>query len=313
VIRSLFDGVRRTGLRVSAVCLCLLLLGLVCPATSVGWVLKPTGGWLAQPQPSLFRGCLTGAVCGVGSVDEALATVEWERECVRAEREAFEAFARTVGALSVQSRQSAGMPPGLSASAGRGDRLRTVRDGYRETVMAVPGYEEEYGESLRENMTAEFGEEVAVAVTEGSQFTPQLRQLLVSGAQAAARQRERLGETLDAEHESVSHARAQLREIDASLQQMTATDPPERSFSGLVDEAGDLQQGERRCEQLLETRQREIHRETRQFRRSEGIFLQEYLNTDLDVTFPVLDAALERLGWLRERQRVVVQSVVCRS
>lgn len=313
MIRSLFDGARRTGLRVSVVCLCLLLLGLVCPATSTGWVLKPTGGWLAQPQPSLFRGCLTGAVCGVGSVDEALATVERERECVRAEREAFEEFARTVGALPVQSRQSAGMPPGLSASAGRGDRLRTVRDGYRETVMAVPGYEEEYGESLRENMTAEFGEEVAVAVTEGSQFTRQLRQLLVSGAQAAARQRRRLGETLDTERESVSHARAQLEEIDASLQRMTATDPPERSFSGLVDEAHDLQQGERRCEQLLETRQREIHRGTRQFRRSEGIFLQEYLNADLDVTFPVLDAALERLGWLRERHRVVVRSVVCRS
>ncbi len=310
--RSLFDGARRTGLRVSAVCLCLLLLGLVCPAPSAGWVLKPTGGWLTQPQPTLFRGCLTGAVCGVGSVDEALTAVERERECVRAEREAFEEFARTVGALPVQSRQSAGMPPGLSASAGRGDRLQTVRDGYRETVMAVPGYEEEYGESLRENMTAEFGKEVAVAVTEGSQFTPQLRRLLVSGARVAAQQRETLCDALDAEHQSVSEARTRLREIDASLERMTATDPPERSFSGLVDEAHDLRQGERRCEQLLETRQREIHRGTHQFRQSEDVLLQEYLNAELDVTFPVLEAALERLRRLRERQRVVVQSVVCR-
>ncbi|MEF8814399.1 MAG: hypothetical protein V5A55_11355 [Halovenus sp.] len=261
----------------------------------------------------LLRGYLTGALCAVGSLTEALATVERERECVNAEREAFEEFATTVESLPARPGQSAETPPGLTTATGDGGRLRAVRDHYRETVMAVPDYDEEYGESLQENMTAEFGGEVAAAVTGGSQFTPQLRQLLVSGAQTAARQRERLGGTLDTEYESVSDARTQLEDIDANLQRVTATDPLEQSFSDLVDDAHDLRQDERRCEQLLETRQQEINREKRQFRRSGDVLLQEYLNADLDVTFPVLDAALEQLGRLRERQRVVIRSLVRRE
>jgi len=63
---------------------------------------------------------------------------------------------------------------------------------------------------------------------------------------------------------------------------------------------------------LLERRQREIHRETRRFRRSDDLLLQEYLNADLEVTFPVLDATLERLSRLRDHRRSVVRSLTRR-
>jgi len=241
-----------------------------------------------------------------------LATVERERESVRAERDAFEEFATTVKSLPAGSPQSVEAPPGLTASAGKADPLGTVRDCYRETVMAVPDYDEEYGESLREHMTAEFGEVIATAVVGGGELTPRLRQGLVDGARAIARRRGTLRDVLDTEYEAVRDARGELREIDATLERVAATDPADRSFAELVDEGRDLRRDERRCEGLLERRQREIHRETRRFRRSDDLLLQEYLNADLEVTFPVLDATLERLSRLRDHRRSVVRSLTRR-
>ncbi|MFC6726651.1 hypothetical protein ACFQE1_20230, partial [Halobium palmae] len=51
---------------------------------------------------------------------------------------------------------------------GPDDGLREVRAAYRDTVMGMAHYDDEYGEPLATNMAAEFSEELAGAVADGT-------------------------------------------------------------------------------------------------------------------------------------------------
>jgi hypothetical protein len=272
-------------------------LGVLVALTSTvapGLLAGVTGNWI------------TGALCVAGYVREAPRAVERERECVRAERDAFYEFAATVETMTVPDHQSSGATAArLVGSSAGDDSLRAVRDCYRETVMSVPDYEQQYGERLGEHMRVELGDDLTTAVASGSRLTGQLRRLLVSRARAAGQQRETFLETLDDEYESVTDGYACLQTTASDLDETIDATLEQRSFPELTEYESDLRRDIDRHEQLLVDRQQEVHRENRTFRRSEQTLLQEYLYADLPVTFPILDATLERLGRLRDRRRAV--------
>lgn len=291
-------------------------LGVLVALTSTvapGLLTRITGNSVTGLQQLLYRlpgGSLTGALCVAGYVREAPPAIEHEQECVRAERDAFREFAATVERMTVPDRQSSGATAARLVEPNDGDdNLRTVRDRYRATVMSVPDYEQQYGERLEEHMTAELGDDLTRAVVAGDRLTDQLRRLLVSRARAAAEQRESFLETLDDEYESVTDGYARLRNLTPNLDETTGPELEQWSFSELTEYENDLRHVIDRHEQLLAARQQEVHRENRQFRRSDQTFLQEYLYADLPVTFPILDATLERLGQLRDRQRAVSRAI----
>lgn len=146
-----------------------------------------------QIDPAVEEVCRSGLTCQVASVvsdlwmlvavglavgtviatmaylKSARPTLEEEQSRTTAERDDLMEFANRVADLSVESTTTAGLPAGGTASAittGHGSTgLDDVREAYRETVMAVPHYAEEYGESLEENMAIELDDEVAVSVT----------------------------------------------------------------------------------------------------------------------------------------------------
>lgn len=316
---GIYYPLRRVGARVAVTVLCLLVVGGMAPKHLSGGVLKPLFGWglftlFNGPPLRTAKEITAGFVFLTGYVRRAIDRAETERASIEAERDAFLNFSDTVRGMDVVSHASFETPTTalVSASPDR-KQLQTVRDRYRETVMAVPGYEDEYGESLRENMSAEFGEEVTAAVLDGERFTPQLRDLLVGQASAAARQRERLLETIDSEYESLIDARQRLEAAEVSLEDRDESELAAEPFETLLDLDRRSRRDEARYERLLTDRQRQLHRETRWFRTSDATFFQEYLYRDLDVRFPVLQAALERIERLRERRQALTRAIARRE
>ncbi len=308
---GLYHPLRRTEIRVTVTVFCLLVLSGVAPKVFSGWILKPLFGWHwfglfqllpGRPPRELFAGLL----CVTGYVKKALVEVENERASLEAERDAFTTFADSVSRLDATSQRSFEAPTATLVSASPDqEQLERIRGRYRETVMSVPGYEREYGETLEENMRAEFGDELATAVLGGQQFTPRIKTLLVSQANAAATQRESLLKAIDGERCSLTEAEERLEATETSLEHRGELELTEESFETLIDADRESRRNETRCAELLRNRQREIHREDRWLRNSGAASLQGYLYRGLDVQFPVLNAGLERIKQLRTHRRMV--------
>jgi hypothetical protein len=131
-----------------------------------------------------------------------------EQSRLQAERSALERFESQIRGLSAasvgQSTPSRGGATLAQSNVETRSQLQAVQNAYRDTVMAVPHYQEDYGESLTEHMTAEFGEDVTTAVVEGSTLTPQVKRALVSKASESRKERAAFARTLAAESESVT-------------------------------------------------------------------------------------------------------------
>jgi hypothetical protein len=312
---GIYHPLRRVGTRVTLAVLCLLLLNGFAPKVLPGGLLKLLFGWNWLPvsphiPARLSKESLSGALCAVGYLREAFSRVDNERELVRAEYEAFTEFAESVRAMDAAPQQSFDASTATLASVSPGhDQLQTIRDRYRDTVMDIPEYDAEYGETIRENMTAEFGEDLATAVLDGGQFTPQLKNLLVTQATTAANQRRTLLEALDDEYDSLDDVRFRLDACEMDLEDRTEIELSKEPFETLVEYDHRSRQNEARCRTLLVDRQRDIHGQTRLLPRSDAVSLQEYLYHDLRSPFPALRAGLERLKQLRERRRIVARVI----
>lgn len=314
---GVFHPLRRTRFRVTITVLCLLVVTGIVPKHLSGWILKPLFGWnwfaflngYSSPIKA-SRELLAGVLCITGYVRKAIERVEDERTAVEAERDAFSTFADSVRRLDAPSQTSFDAPTAALISTSQNQQqLQKVRDLYRETVMAVPGYEEEYGESLRENLTAEFGEEVATAVLDGEQLTPHLKDMLVNQATAAARERETLLEAIDDERDALFDALRRFETVGIPLEGRDELELSERSFEALVDYDRRSRRDEARYERILRDRQQQLQRKARWVRNADAAFLQTYLYRDLDVRFPVLHEGLERIKRLRERRRVAARLI----
>lgn len=303
-----------------------LLAVFLFPKLAPVWLLQFVGGVSSALNPVFGhvlycvgnREWIAGAMFTGGYIKEAIDRIDDEREFTEAERDAFEAFAADVASMSIPSGPSASpmVESNVTAlSGGRSDtdRLRRVRSLYHETVMSVPGYDSVYGDGVDESLAAEFGDELAIAVVDGTQFTRPLRGMLTEQASTAARERERHLETLGVERRSVVDAGARLGEFDPLLERTNPRNIPQQSFEELLGYETDLGRATAECRQLLEDRQVEIHTENRRAgRRSDRASFQEYLYRPLETSFPVLSTALERLSTLRDRRRAVVRSIARR-
>ena len=259
-------------------------------------------------------GLTAASVTPWGYLEDAKSVTEAERKRIITERDAFDQFARRVKSISASNGDRAAPP--LIAGGGRSDvqQLREVRDAYRDTVMSVPHYEEEYGESLRENLAAEFDDHVATALADGRQFSPLLKNTVFVKAASAKRSREKLAKALERELTSLRNARDRLRERERALERTMKSESElyRKSMSTLIEYEEVLHREEGRSEDLLADRQREIHRENRSFSRSSKLDLQQYLYSPLDVTYPVLSAGTERIRRIREQRRTVQEAMTDR-
>jgi len=236
-------------------------------------------------------------------IDEARAAVAAERTCVTAERDAFEAFDRRVAELATVAASTT--PPLLSDPQRSGQSLERVRTAYEETVMSVPHYEAEYGDTVAESLAVEFGEDLAAALVGGTALTPDFRDAVRAAASAARREREEFLTVLDREDTSLARAAADFSEALSDLEALDDRPLSDRSFDDLRTLWESVRDVEARIEGIGMRRQETI----RGYRKElPGVptDLVEYLYADLSATYPVL-AAVADLGAETSRARSRVE------
>jgi type II secretory pathway pseudopilin PulG len=253
-------------------------------------------------------------------VSEARAEVAEEQSRTATERDAFAAFAQAVAKLdpSPTGYQLAGGDGAAATVAMTGhtpsdDRLEAVRKAYRDTVMAMAHYDEEYAETLASHLREEFGEEVSTAVTNGDRLTPELRQVLVRRAREAANERGRLIDRLDREAEALEAATTELEVVVAAVEDAEDRRLADLDFRALADEWNRLGEFESRLTRLLERRQEALHSQWQSGSHQGLRTLQHYLYVDLDTAVPLLaDGAVlaNRLDATRSRLLATLTSRV---
>lgn len=273
------------------------------------WVFTPlsissVGAIFVYPSIAAACACIT-------RVPNALATVEEEQQRTAAERDAFARFASRIASFeATKSTGAAGRAESIVvAEPVKAPELCSIQEAYRETVMDVDHYEEEYDELLVTHMNEEFSAELALAVTEGETFSPQLKQALVQASNQARAERASFLQTLDQEQKSLEHAKATLMEIATAVDDLAHTRFHRRSIDKLIRMYTRSMDLEERCTQELTDRQEQLHDHSP----IDGKELQEYLHASREWTYPVLLDGVNCISRIQKIERRLIQSIYRRD
>lgn len=284
------------------------------------WWSCELAGLISDVWPLLTIGLLSLIVLvAVGYLRSARDVVETEKSRTRAEREAFLRFADRIDDVPpTASRRvnptDSGVLLAQSVPAHTDSGMEAVRSAYRETVMAIDHYEEDYGEALIENMAFEFGRYIAVTVETGSQLTPQLKQALKTAAGRAAAERSRFMGTLERETDSLDEAHDTFTSIQQELESYQPEALIESSYQTLVEKFDMLDGLEDGCTAALKERQRQLqdgpfNRDTPRNTPN----LVEYLYAELTVDYPVLSAGLKIHQRIRNSRQAITRAACIRA
>ena len=242
-------------------------------------------------------------------ITAAETAVETEYRRTKTEAEAFQRFGQEVREISSQQPRFDGgtriQSPATLRVQPRRSACDRVRNTYRETVLSMPHYEEEYDEPLIEHLSAEFGRELATGLVESTQLTPELKEGLTTASQQAAQQRETFLSQLKAESTELETARNTLTDLARRVEERAVERPRGLAFDELQSKYETLQAAYERCDNLAEARQQSIRATEWDYEEhGRNLTLQSYLYADLDVTYPVLvDLAQcgSYIDWLRKQ------------
>lgn len=180
--------------------------------------------------------------------------------------------------------------------------LQQVCEAYRETIMAIPHYDEEYDEPLDENLAAEVGDELATAITNGEYFPPQIKQNLAQTTQQCIASRRMLLDDLDRKQAALETAETTITKIHEWLRERNAQPMGEWSLTERYQLHETLEAHESHCDTVAAARQERIRSHRATTARTDDRLFNAYLYGSLSVTFPIL-ADLATLGDLLKEAR----------
>jgi hypothetical protein len=256
-------------------------------------------------------------------VRSAIEIVATDRDRTTSERKAFTRFSDRLSDFSVAGVTSKTNPPRYTPVQGALDQTSISRSEsqiarvcklYRETVMGVDHYSEEYGDSLGESITEEFGSETAAALANTDNLTPQLRDRLLEASTRARESRHALLQGLKHEHSALHSADETLSELGAGLDdvlsaQSLQTWPDEE----LATVQKDLQDRKQECERLAADRQTTLHEQRVPSTHHIDLEFIEYLYQSLPVTYPVLTDITSLIETLRTARNAVDDTLASRE
>lgn len=237
---------------------------------------------------------------GCENIDPALQRIEAECDVISAEKAAFERFRTRVSKITPRRKPAAtetttATPQGtvLQQSATH-DRptLARIRRAYRETVMATDHYDAEYGDTYTESLTVEFGRDVAALLDGAGDFSPAIKDQLLTTISNAIDRRRAARANFHRERDALERAREVLDGLWEDVVAIESRPFPECTDDELTLLRDDLVDLGRRCDELVASRQTgELH--TRAMRRdvAQRDTAPDYLYASLDVTYPVLHEA----------------------
>jgi len=242
-------------------------------------------------------------------INRAIALVEEEIDLIRRERDALDRFLVRLRDTESDSFDSTGHGLGLvTGVTGTSDGLRTVRRAYRETVMATPHYESEYGDTLRESLASEVGAPLARHVMDGDALTPKLHGALVQASEQSRDDRDDFLRVLCRERDSLRNVETQLNSIESCVVELRERLSTEPESTQLADINETLETLEGRCTDLANCRQDTIH--NRCLRKTSGVgdgSLVWYLYSDMETVTPALSDIASCLDKIRHQRMRCLQ------
>jgi len=169
--------------------------------------------------------------------------------------------------------------------------------------MAVPHFEAEYGDSLRENVAIEFGVDIASQVTGDGRLTRMLREALLAGAASKVDERKTYERALRRERESLREVQAGLADCEKRAHALGDA-AAEAEGDALADLGARFTALEETCDDIATERQRVIHgRRTSRISGITGDSLTGYLYADLETTCPALRETARCVDTIRSHRR----------
>jgi DNA-binding transcriptional MerR regulator len=227
-------------------------------------------------------------------IEAALQIVDREVQYVTAERDAFEALRKRLNDLEVAAPAESvpsGSPAAVALVGGgspdRGIRATVLKD-VRATVMDVPHFEAEYGDTVAETLVAEFGAALAAALLGDGPVTPTHLEALRTGTDRAVDERRTLLRVLRRERSSLTDVREALTECerDAVAVGRAVEDADPERRRRYADRLGAIAD---RCDALADARQRRLHNRAKLAISGVGeTSLTAFLYGDLEHTCPAL-------------------------
>lgn len=224
--------------------------------------------------------------------DTALDCVRQERSEIEQECQAFRRFRQRIQSHETHTPQIE--QPTFGAQKVLPHPERSVRDViepcYRETVMAVDHYDDVYGDSFEESISAEFGADVALRISEAALFSPVLQHRLLDAAQQRIVDRRAILKTIEDERTMLEDAHSTVCTIQQTVSESGDDQVETLSNDQLIERYEQLQSLEDECERWMQRRQQQIHdyRPKKSVDESDDGALCPYLYASLDVTYPVL-------------------------
>lgn len=225
------------------------------------------------------------------------------RECRRLDDEtaAFASFGEIVQNVEPTRTALAETPSVRGRVVSTTDCLEELRAGYASTVMSVPHYEEEYDESFAENVTEEFGPDIASVLARGDRLTETHKELLAAAVGTAVEKRTLLHEKLKAEQRSIQTTRETLLPVAGELTDLDETELAECTADVVDAYDARLDVLERKCEEVIDHRQSAIVTQRRELSlpvSEPDLPTYLYQSAPVDGTYPVLNMAVDCLQLL---------------
>ncbi len=240
-------------------------------------------------------------------VTRAHRAIETEKRRTRDEQTALQEFATIVRGLQVEtvSATPAGVTTQMLGTNGSSS-LNRVREAYRSTVMAVPHYEEDYDDTCEESLLEEFGPDVAMALLDGQQFDRRQKQALLIAIGDSIRKREELLSVLEAEQSSHAEHAPRVRSIAEEVSTLQEAAENAASFGDYDSIRGRLGVLTAKCEDLIADRQTALVEQREQLALPvDGPDVPSFVYTDLDCTYPLLDATAQIIDRMESLRREI--------
>ena len=249
-------------------------------------------------------------------IEQALAVVQKEIDCIEAELMAFRRFRTRLVSIEPTGQSAATVDTSAGGMSALGTRqskpdtsLRAVREAYQETIMAVPHFEAEYDDSLEANMSMEFGAELGTQIATGTRLTPRLHEALLTASEGARDERETLLPVLERERESLQSVRNTLDDCERRGSALGANARRTTDSVRLDSIDNQLAEIEIDCESAAATRQQLLHgRSAAALSGIGGTSLVRYLYGDCLVTCPALADIVACLDTIRRHRRYCLVS-----
>lgn len=243
------------------------------------------------------------------TIDRAMVHIDEELDLIRTERDAFEAFLARLCDLHVDefdTTKTGGSHTAIATvQSSPSTEFREIRQAYRETVMGVSHYDQEYADTLRESLTAELGKPLADHVVDGQILTPTVHDSLVEATKRTRDDRDEFIDHLHREHDSISTIADELNRIEARVVELGGRIDTTDTSADLSQIDETLQTLEERCTSLVASRQDHIQsRGNQKLAGLNSVSLSQYLYDDMDTVTPAIADIVSCLDTIRyERTR----------